>query len=210
MKCHVDNCGRTDLQDRTRKLCRMHYHRLRRTGSVGQAAPRQRPKRSPHCEYPGCTKPDKSAGLCSMHAARKARHGDPSIKIAPEDRKLLTGTDHPNWIGDQISYAGAHRRVRAAKGPASNYTCLHCHKPAEQWAYDNQDPDERTVGKQRFSVDLRRYIPLCVPCHSPFDKAARRAAQAPGGIPPGESTEDPRREAKFGSHTPGGTFEGVG
>lgn len=42
------------------------------------------------------------------------------------------------------------------------------------------------------------------------ERGRQRPNQDPGGTPPGESDRDPRREAKFASHTPRGTSEGVG
>ena len=73
-----------------------------------------------------------------------------------------------------LSYGGVHDRLRAAYGPASDYSCVACCSPAAQWAYDHSDPDElRGVGGSGdglpYSLDLHRYHPLCWSCHQGVD-----------------------------------------
>lgn len=76
---------------------------------------------------------------------------------------------------DIVEYSGAHDRVRALRGPASQYDCLHCRNNlAEDWAYDHLDPDERISSEEKriglvYSIDPKFYIPLCKRCHSVFD-----------------------------------------
>ena len=40
---------------------------------------------------------------------------------------------------------------------------------AAQWAYDGTDPDELTEKGLAYSLDVMRYVPMCVPCHTAFD-----------------------------------------
>ena len=67
-------------------------------------------------------------------------------------------------------YAGAHLRIKAARGPAKNYVCQFCEsRPALDWAYDGQDPSELTSAVRngkRYCLDVFRYIPLCRGCHN--------------------------------------------
>ncbi len=70
-----------------------------------------------------------------------------------------------------VGYGAMHGRVRAERGPACDQTCLHCSNPAQDWAYDHNDPDERTESALGvFSLDIMHYIPLCCKCHAKFDR----------------------------------------
>lgn len=78
-----------------------------------------------------------------------------------------------------ITYAGAHDRVRAVKGPAKNQSCCDCTASAAHWSYDHGDTNELTeVVSSRgytyevpYSVDPTHYNPRCVRCHRIFDRA---------------------------------------
>lgn len=77
-----------------------------------------------------------------------------------------------------IGYRGAHMRVQAARGPASAYPCVgDCGRPAADWAYVHDDPDELVTtvnGAPRlYSLDSDRYRPMCRRCHRRFDTAQR-------------------------------------
>lgn len=78
-----------------------------------------------------------------------------------------------------VDYSGAHCRMRADKGPASNHACVDCNKPAQEWSYDNNDPDEfigqAGLGKGcKYSLKPEHYVARCVPCHRRFDWDTRR------------------------------------
>lgn len=75
------------------------------------------------------------------------------------------------------SYAAVHRRLVKKYGPASSYKCVDCAVPAQQWAYDRQDPAELLAdGLSRYplpySLDLEHYDPRCTSCHKKFDLTA--------------------------------------
>lgn len=57
-----------------------------------------------------------------------------------------------------------------AKGRASGHPCRECDSTAREWAYTNDDPDELTDAEGRYSLDVDRYVPMCTPCHSRFDR----------------------------------------
>lgn len=163
--CEVDGCEK-DAMTRGARMCHMHYSRVQRNGHPGEAAPRQRAARSPHCIIGGCRKPDKSAGLCSMHAARKARHGDP--------HKVIKGELFSHWTGDAVTYRAAHTRVEKARGKASQHPCLDCGQQARHWSYNYEDPNEKyttsPTGMIRpFSADIDYYEPRCIRCHQEYD-----------------------------------------
>jgi len=153
--CSVDGCDRAHL---ARDLCGTHYERLRRTGSVGPATiaphvPLARPCAVDGCEKGGRRKRD----LCEMHYRRLRLHGDPGLVL------LKMGT------GDEVTNTAAHERVRRARGRAAEHACQHCGGPAEHWAYDHADPDERQSARGPYSPNPDHYISLCVACHKRFD-----------------------------------------
>lgn len=87
--------------------------------------------------------------------------------------KPMTGGDNSNWRGSNVGYNAAHERVRQLRGLASTHLCAHCLKPAQGWAYDHTDPNERREKGKRdagpYSPDPSHYIPLCNLCHARFD-----------------------------------------
>lgn len=85
---------------------------------------------------------------------------------------LFTGERSSNWSGDNASYNAVHRRITARRGRAAEHTCRHCGGAAKHWAYDHTDPDERhDTDCGPYSLDVDRYLPLCVACHRIFDDA---------------------------------------
>lgn len=74
-----------------------------------------------------------------------------------------------------ITYDAVHDRMRRRNGPATRHLCVQCFAPAKEWAYTHDDPDVRTEnlkrgGTVRFSADLDRYVPMCIPCHRDMDR----------------------------------------
>lgn len=174
--CSVDGCLKP-ARSKSATLCPMHYHRQYRGKPIGTADELIRKRRNPECSISGCGKPDKEAGLCSMHAARKRRHGDPEIVIGPQDRQMPTGPAHPLWAGLSVGYGAAHDRVKRLKGSASKYSCVECGSAAQHWSYNHDDPEEvsdyvRSVSLVAYSAKPEHYSPRCVPCHKRFDLQA--------------------------------------
>lgn len=168
MSCSVDGCEREDIQ--AKGLCQMHYHRKRRTGAVGVPSRINRESYADQCAIEGCEKADNEAGLCSMHAARVRRHGNPDTVVAPQDRRNRAGDDHHNFRGDDAGYQTMHSRINRRRGPASAHQCKSCEKPALHWAYGHNDPNAKTDERgYLYSTDESEYIPLCVRCHSDLD-----------------------------------------
>lgn len=73
-----------------------------------------------------------------------------------------------------VSYEGMHQRIRRLRGQASAHPCVDCNSPAQEWAYDNADPEERESTKGRFSLDHNHYQPRCKKCHAKFDRQAKK------------------------------------
>lgn len=88
----------------------------------------------------------------------------------------------PLYKNEVATYSGAHRRVVAAHGKASEHLCAECGtKQASDWAYDGKDPDERvepypkTGNAIRYSLKYNKhYVALCRSCHRRRD--AREAS----------------------------------
>jgi hypothetical protein len=85
------------------------------------------------------------------------------------------------------SYRLAHKHVVRAKGDTRDHACADCGRPAREWSYDGQDPDEKTdQGGRAYSTHPEHYLPRCAPCHKVHDANLRpvtgsqnQAKQAP-------------------------------
>lgn len=107
----------------------------------------------------------KATGWCQTHYHRYWRHG--SLDLSPKELR----TD--------LTYFGAHGRPKTMWGSASKYQCWNCGKDAQDWAYDGTDPSEKSGSANGvpviYSVWPEFYMPMCKPCHSKMDGAARSA-----------------------------------
>ena len=101
--------------------------------------------------------------MCYKHYKRWQVFGDEGItRVSERDSEHV------------LSYRGAHRRIEAEKGRASNHACEKCGGQAAEWAYNHED-DEEVYGHHgacfmAFSLSPDFYVPMCVPCHRAFDK----------------------------------------
>ena len=127
------------------------------------------------CSIDQCQNQAKYAetGWCQTHYHRWWRTGDP---LGMKQARGATGADSLSWKGDDVSYHAAHARVRNARGSASQWPCEECDNPAAQWAYDHQDPNEKsaTFGDRTiaYSTDVNRYRALCRGCHVKLDRVS--------------------------------------
>jgi|SRR5215203_2042707 len=118
------------------------------------------------CVIQGCTRTRKyvASGWCQTHYHRYWRTG--SLDLLPKEQRA------------DLTYFGAHGRVKALFGSARAQSCVSCDAPAKEWAYDGTDPTELsgTVGAGypvTYSVWPEFYMPLCFPCHRAKDAGAR-------------------------------------
>lgn len=171
--CSVTDCERVHYG---RGFCKLHYDRVKKHGDphvIAISSGRFKPgRRGPvkTCSIDGCDAQHEAHGYCKAHYWRFYRWGDPLA-----DRSLVRER-HPMWTGEGATYDAVHQRLRSQRGRAAEHTCSHCAAQALQWAYDNNDPDERTDTKSglRYSIDLDHYIPLCASCHRLFDNERAR------------------------------------
>lgn len=130
------------------------------------------------CVIDTCARPpaSRAATMCRMHQERSLRTGRPEI----DSRR---GAANENWTGDQVTYRALHKRLARARGKADQYTCVDCGRPAQQWAYDNTDPNPRESMQNgslvQFSNDLNRYQPMCRRCHKNHDNNDRVSSGRP-------------------------------
>lgn len=93
-----------------------------------------------------------------------------------------SGSSHPRWKGDSISYAAAHQRIATARGPATEHACEVCGNEAQSWSYRGgstkelvQERPESLIKKVvKYSPDPDDYDPLCWSCHVRRDLANRQ------------------------------------
>lgn len=83
-----------------------------------------------------------------------------------------------------VSYKAAHRRTESARGFPSEYLCVMCFKPAEQWAYDHRCSDELMWKGLRYSPHPGHYMPMCCKCHHNYDANVRAARAIIESLPP--------------------------
>ncbi len=108
-----------------------------------------------NCTVDGCDKPMRKLEYCASHYAMWYTCGE----IREWEYK---------W--GQGGYSSTHRRIQRARGKASDYSCVDCDSPADEWSYDGEDQNELTDERGiKFSRDPARYDPRCVPCHRAFD-----------------------------------------
>jgi hypothetical protein len=110
----------------------------------------------------GDGKPAKARGLCGGHYQRELLYGDP---LTPDQRTGRQAEAHPSWKGRTITYQAAHNRVRSRWGSASLWDCVACGLPADDWAYDEKDPEELRGPGGAYFPDPAHYRPLCRMCH---------------------------------------------
>lgn len=117
------------------------------------------------CSIEGCDRRRKYAatGWCQTHYHRYWRTGTTSLLPTP--------------LRDDLTYFGAHGRVKTVFGSATRYECVYCGESADEWAYDGTDPSEikGTVPsgyEVYWSVWPEFYMPLCFGCHRQRDRSS--------------------------------------
>lgn len=122
-------------------------------------------KWDPVCAFEGCTNATKAFGFCTTHYRRLRLYGDPgSLKGVP------SGSNHPNWKGDEGRYDTIHVRLRKLL-PKTCATCGAATGRLEV-ALLRTTPTERLKSDPThgpYSVNAADYVRLCVPCHRRYD-----------------------------------------
>ena len=185
--CSIPGC---EKPSRGRGWCGTHWRRWRTHGDPLKVARNGVDYQvKPTCSVEGCDRPHHAKTYCAMHHRRWAKHGDP-LHVEPITGRPMKG-DHP-------TIHAIHKRLSRARGPASAHPCIDCGKPADDWSYNNADPDELMgqVGDSvcAYSLDLSNYDARCRPCHRIFDGAGQRRARGDDGrfvtLPPDSGQRD--------------------
>lgn len=168
--CVVLECETPDVGPHG--YCGKHWIAWKRYGD-----PDVRKRFRTFCTIEGCDAPTHGRGLCSAHWARRKRTGD----ALGSNPRIQTGDANPGWLGNDVSYAGAHARVRRMHGVARLHKCVDCGGGAEHWSYNHKDPDAimgtlADGSSAPFSLKIECYEPRCPSCHKRFDNSVDRSA----------------------------------
>lgn len=162
--CTVPDCTR-NARSQVADYCEMHYYRLRRTGELGPATSKQRTGEF-QCTVEGCTNRDEGkTGLCAKHRARMKRHGSVDVVLP---KVIPSGPENVAWL-EVPTYGAVHQRLVRYRGRAKSFQCSRCERPAKQWAYLHNDPNELRSTEGPFSSRLDCYEAMCVSCHKKMD-----------------------------------------
>lgn len=99
----------------------------------------------------------------SLKSVQKAlkRAGTPSRRAVKRDQ---LGANNTSWRGELVQYKGAHQRVRSQRGKPT--ICTHCKRTDE-------DTKLHWASLTKEYHNIYDYIPLCVRCHSRWDRERR-------------------------------------
>lgn len=170
-RCSIQGCDGAVV---SRGWCEGHYRRW--LDHSDPLAGRLSPVGG-RCSIDGCERPNAARTWCALHYQRWLKTGD----VGPADVQLpatkLPGHQSRFWRGHQLTYSGAHSRVRTIRGPASLYPCTDCSRPAAHWSYNHTDPAELIAGPEEdcrpYSTNPGHYRPRCNSCHVIFDNRTR-------------------------------------
>jgi hypothetical protein len=120
------------------------------------------------CSVPNCGRRVNRREWCEAHYERWRTTGDVHAEIPIGN--MVKG----NRKGDAAGYDAIHVRLRISRGKASDFACVDCGRPAANWSYNGDDPNEKAElrrGKRPrwYSTDPSFYVPRCVKCHNTHD-----------------------------------------
>lgn len=193
--CAVDGCDNRATSKVVGSLCGTHRDREYTAANTERVRARQERYREQNrdrrvaymvgyrnnvtqeCSISGCETAASSNSLGSM-CPKHRRRLRVSGEIGPSEHLDRTRGNSGKWVGDEVSYNGAHHRVRRARGSASEHACADCGGPAEQWSYRGGaevELYEIVPGPRRepieaaYSPDPEDYDPRCMSCHVRYD-----------------------------------------
>lgn len=163
--CDFPSCGRPI---RAKRLCTGHWKQQRAGLDLVELRVRVMPGRT-DCSVEGCERPHNAHGYCALRGYRVSRFGDPFV--VP-----------PRIKGEVPTISAMHWRIRSIRGRAIDHACIDCGRKAQEWSYNNADPDELFAEDHgsllAYSLNLDNYDPRCALCHRRFDRAHRSQREA--------------------------------
>lgn len=143
-------CSASDCENLARsgkaEYCEKHYYRLRRTGTLNALPWHKRGQ----CSIEGCNKPESHRLMCSMHASRTSRHGDPQVTHRP---RQLGACNLPDCDRPKESNGMCELHARRTRTNGDPHTVLQG-KPHEGAANHNWVGD--AVGYEGWHARLRK------------------------------------------------------
>jgi hypothetical protein len=121
----------------------------------------------------GRKRPDLSAALMgNTNSVGRVLPAETRTKISVAQIGNTNGSK-----GDDVRYGGAHDRIVAVRGKASEHSCVDCGGPARDWSLIHDAPDERIAASGcaaglAYSLDVWAYEPRCAMCHKRYDQLA--------------------------------------
>ena len=102
---------------------------------------------------------------------RHDRSRYPSVRgpHSPETRAKIAESNRKTKSGIAPSFDAVHGRLVKERGRASVHTCHDCRKPAREWSYQGNAPEELVSSHGPYTSDLSFYVPRCVRCHRKYD-----------------------------------------
>lgn len=112
--------------------------------------------------------------LCSECSARSVARGMCIDHYQIWYKKNYYKIATPKWIKDVVGYTAAHARVRALRGPVTNYKC-DCGAQAKDYALQITAEDVYREIKGRnagsiYSLNADDYKAMCKKCHIEYDR----------------------------------------
>lgn len=129
--------------------------------------------------YEPCDREAYSKGMCLMHYKRDWRRmKNYGTLDVPEMRG---GYRAQNAVSKgKHRYDTTHKKIAKVRGKATNYSCIDCDNPAEQWSYNHDSLFEITdvFGGYEipYSPRVIDYDPRCCVCHRRFDLGVKQVA----------------------------------
>lgn len=160
--CTVDDCGRKSF---LRGWCKAHYERWRKGDEpIGEIRSFEY-HAGESCAADGCDRARRIREWCRAHYQMWRLTGVvPDGPVQPRSPRLPV-----------VNYFSLHQRLEKDLGKAAGYQCVDCSRQAQDWSYDNSDPDELICSRSglAYSLDEDRYLPRCRSCHAKFDGAGQ-------------------------------------
>lgn len=172
-QCSVYDC---DSPAYCRTFCTMHYTRWKVHGDPLKVIVQTKA----HCKVEGCDKMQHAHDYCASHLYRFQTYGDP-LAEGPGRHKGRNRMETP-------TYDGMHKRIFYDRGKATQFTCVDCDNPAQEWSYDGGCPNElyevKDIEPLAYSTDQSRYSPRCKRCHRHKDRSLIRPRDRNGRFAP--------------------------
>lgn len=177
--CSFDDCPRPVY---CKGLCSNHYNRLSRQAGKTACPCGLAAHSRGLCHR--CLDEDRGHGTCTCgRPVRYPKHGEcHTCYTRRRYHEAKAGVPAEGQVrSDELTYEGAHSRVRRERGSARNYECFLCEdEPAVDWAYMHMNsPTEQMVTYRGMTVPISTnpadYAPLGKRCHVRLDRSAKRA-----------------------------------